>query len=662
MPHRKPSRRTVVPRPFTALLTAAGLTALAAIVPLSPGAAATPSPTAGAVAVPTEWAPSQLLAPVTRYYDPGMRQVMSFSTPDDQAVAVWADNDSTALLSVVRAKDATTWSAPVTVATDGQFWVNAIEGSAPDGAVAPNGDITLTWPSLTGPIQGIRVTTRHAGRWAPPVMVTTGPLLTDPHIAYGSNGTAALVWNDGTSVFTSTLAPGAATWTSPVIVSDQVVLDPTQPATWPLLRDARVSVSSTGDIAVSWEAESGQTSDAHSSYRLRTTSQSGATGNWSAPIWVSAPNERLETSQIRYLSDGGMLALWQGAQDTGHYHLFASTLSDGRWSDPSDLATTTSEVAQVLPGPGGTVTAEWLDYDSTGAAAVRVADYRPASGWSASTLLSRYLVAFPTLTTGPAGAPTAAWRSCDTLTTCHLELSTRTADGWSPPEVVSAVGTGLGGFALSSSPSGWLNVVYNRAVSIRNPPDGTYEIRAAGTIRPLLSVTLPAKIAGSPKVGGVLTASTGAWVQPPTSFGYQWRRNGSAIAGATRPTYPPVLADVATRLSVSVTGHRAGYRDAATVSATVLVARPPILNRSRPTVTGSPTVGHILTGHAGSWTPTPSVYHYQWLRNGAPIKGASRYVYRLLAADRGRNIALRVRVNRTPYLDGVATSASLRAN
>jgi hypothetical protein len=93
-----------------------------------------------------------------------MRQVMSFSTPDDQSVAVWADDDSAALLSAVRAKDATTWSAPVTVATDGEFWVNAVEGAAPDGAVAPNGDISLTWPSLTGPIHGIGVSTRHAGR------------------------------------------------------------------------------------------------------------------------------------------------------------------------------------------------------------------------------------------------------------------------------------------------------------------------------------------------------------------------------------------------------------------------------------------------------------------------------------------------------------------
>lgn len=611
--------------------------------------------------MPTEWAPSQLLAPVTRYYDPGMRQVMSFSTPDDQSVAVWADNDSTALLSAVRANDATTWSAPVTVATDGEFLVNYIEGSAPDGAAAPNGDITLAWPTFGN----IKVTTRHAGRWSPPVTVATGPLLTDVHVAYGTNGTAALDWNDGTSVFTSALAAGASAWTPPVTVSDPVVLDPTVQALNPLLRNARVAVASTGDITVSWEAEIGPVPGFEPGYRLRSTSLLANTASWSAPTWVSPPDGWLRfslSSQIRALDDGDVVALWLEQQATGRNRLLASILSGNRWSNPSELATTPSEVAQVLPGPGGTVTAEWLDYDSTGAAAVRVADYRPASGWSDSTLVSSSLVAFPALVTGPAGAPTAAWRSCDTVTTCHLESSTRTGGGWSPPEVVSAVGTGLGSFALSSSPAGWLNVVYNRAVSIRNPPDGTYEIRAAGTIRPQLSVTSPAKITGSPKIGGVLTAFTGTWVQPPSSFSYQWRRNGSAIAGGTRQTYMPVLADVTARLSVSVTGHRVGYRDAATVSETVLVARPTILNRSRPTVTGSPTVGHILTGHAGSWTPTPSVYHYQWLRNGAPIKGASRYVYRLLAADRGRNIALRVSVNRTPYLDGVATSASVRAS
>ncbi|NQX12259.1 hypothetical protein HQQ80_11530 [Microbacteriaceae bacterium VKM Ac-2855] len=66
-------------------------------------------------------------------------------------------------------------------------------------------------------------------------------------------------------------------------------------------------------------------------------------------------------------------------------------------------------------------------------------------------------------------------------------------------------------------------------------------------------------ITGTPAVGKTLTAVTGSWGPAPVTLSYQWKRNGVAISGATGGTYKVVSADVGKRITVSVTGVKAGY-------------------------------------------------------------------------------------------------------
>ncbi len=66
-------------------------------------------------------------------------------------------------------------------------------------------------------------------------------------------------------------------------------------------------------------------------------------------------------------------------------------------------------------------------------------------------------------------------------------------------------------------------------------------------------------ITGNAVVGQQLTATRSGWA--PTSgvnYGYQWKRNGANIAGATAQTYTPVSADANTRLTVAITGSVGG--------------------------------------------------------------------------------------------------------
>ncbi len=80
----------------------------------------------------------------------------------------------------------------------------------------------------------------------------------------------------------------------------------------------------------------------------------------------------------------------------------------------------------------------------------------------------------------------------------------------------------------------------------------------------LVKTPIP-KITGTFKVGKTLTAIGGTW-DAGTSFSYQWLRDGVAIAKATAAAYKPVAKDKAHKLSVKVTGKKAGFISVAKTS------------------------------------------------------------------------------------------------
>jgi putative cell wall-binding protein/peptidoglycan/xylan/chitin deacetylase (PgdA/CDA1 family) len=148
-------------------------------------------------------------------------------------------------------------------------------------------------------------------------------------------------------------------------------------------------------------------------------------------------------------------------------------------------------------------------------------------------------------------------------------------------------------------------------------------------------------ITGTAQVGQLLTANPGTWTPQPATFTYQWLRNGTAIQGATAPTYTPVAADAGTTLTVRVSGTPAGGTTATATSAGVTVGGGAI-TAGTPIITGTARVGTQLTANAGTWTPTGVTFTYQWLRNGTAIPGATAATYTLVAADVGTRISVRV--------------------
>ncbi|MYI01490.1 MAG: hypothetical protein F4122_02885, partial [Gammaproteobacteria bacterium] len=114
--------------------------------------------------------------------------------------------------------------------------------------------------------------------------------------------------------------------------------------------------------------------------------------------------------------------------------------------------------------------------------------------------------------------------------------------------------------------------------------DGALESAAANTIT--IDVTavndaptgLPA-IAGIPSEGDTLTAATDAIADADGlgTFGYQWKRDGTAIAGATSSTYTLAQADVGSAITVTVSWtDDGGTAESATSAPTAMVTPAPL--------------------------------------------------------------------------------------
>ncbi|MFN8196262.1 MAG: hypothetical protein U0R80_18505 [Nocardioidaceae bacterium] len=92
---------------------------------------------------------------------------------------------------------------------------------------------------------------------------------------------------------------------------------------------------------------------------------------------------------------------------------------------------------------------------------------------------------------------------------------------------------------------------------------------AAAVVAPATLKTSVPKLPSSAKVGTILKVSPGTWTTG-TTFTYQWRANGTPVAGATTDSFTPTVAGQ--KIDVLVTGRLAGYADA-TVTSTVTAAR-----------------------------------------------------------------------------------------
>ncbi|WP_244177662.1 Tat pathway signal protein [Streptomyces atriruber] len=206
------------------------------------------------------------------------------------------------------------------------------------------------------------------------------------------------------------------------------------------------------------------------------------------------------------------------------------------------------------------------------------------------------------------------------------------------------------------------------ALDLTDVPAGTWHVSVSaggssydqGTFtvtEPELRNTTAPKATGTATVGSGLTADRGTWTGAPSSYTYQWKANGEAITGATASTYKIPAAHLNKKLTVTVTAHKPGHRDASASSAPLTIAKGTAPKATtKPSITGTTKVGKTLKTTKGTWSPAPTSYSYQWYANGTKITGATKSSLTLKSAHRGKKITLKMTAHRTGHHSGTSTS------
>lgn len=137
--------------------------------------------------------------------------------------------------------------------------------------------------------------------------------------------------------------------------------------------------------------------------------------------------------------------------------------------------------------------------------------------------------------------------------------------------------------------------------------------------------SVPPAITGDAQVGAVLTASAGTW-SPASTYLYQWYADGAVIDGANAATLTLTASQLGDPITVKVYATTSGLSGSATSEPTAAIAPDPNAFPvvGTPTIDNlNPRVGDTLTARTGSWSPTPTGYTYQWLKDGNELLGAT---------------------------------------
>ena len=214
------------------------------------------------------------------------------------------------------------------------------------------------------------------------------------------------------------------------------------------------------------------------------------------------------------------------------------TASDGAAGDDLGFAVGTSGAAIVAGAPGHTASA----------GAVYVFD-EPPSGWSGTLGQTQEL---PASTGGSAGELGYSLGFDGTTIAAGTRAHQLGDYVFTEPPTTTATTTTTGG--------------------------------GAGATAPPTNTGLPI-VSGTPKAGGKLTCSPGSWTGAPTSFAYQWSRDGTPIQGTTSSTYTVQKSDEGLTLTCAVIASNAKGAGGPAYSKGVAVPVPKV--KGCPAATGT---------------------------------------------------------------------------
>jgi hypothetical protein len=117
-----------------------------------------------------------------------------------------------------------------------------------------------------------------------------------------------------------------------------------------------------------------------------------------------------------------------------------------------------------------------------------------------------------------------------------------------------------------------------------------------------------------------------------------------------------VAADVGKTIVVKVTAKKTGYTTLTKSSAATSVVVGTLTAAPTPTISGTVKVGSTLTAASGTWGPAPVALSFAWSVGGGAK--ATTATYKIVAADAGKTILVKVTGKKTGYTTVTKTSAA----
>ncbi len=179
-----------------------------------------------------------------------------------------------------------------------------------------------------------------------------------------------------------------------------------------------------------------------------------------------------------------------------------------------------------------------------------------------------------------------------------------------------------------------------------------------------LEATQPPRLTGIPGVGSLLQVLNPAWSLPGVTTSYQWFSDNVEIPGATGQTFVPALAQAGTTIHARVSGLVVGLPLVSVITNYLPIPKAPAQElgaTSQPALSGTPKVGRALTVADPAWNADGVEQTYQWLRDGAPITGATTASHLLAPADLGRAISVTVTGTKEGWTSATVDSNTLTA-
>jgi len=240
-----------------------------------------------------------------------------------------------------------------------------------------------------------------------------------------------------------------------------------------------------------------------------------------------------------------------------------------------------------------------------------------------ATLTVNSSIVAPTITNQPASLTVTAGQSASFSVTASGS-ATLSYQWRKNGTAISGATSATYSIATTTSSAGSYSVVVTNSAGSITSGSATLTVNAAAVAPTIISQPTSLTVTAGQSVSFSVTASGSA------TLTYQWRKNGTAISGATSATYS--IAATTTANAGSFTILVTNSAGSVTSGAAVLTVNPVIV---APVITSQPASLTVTAGQSASFSVTASgsaTLTYQWLKNGAPISSATSSTYAIATA------------------------------